>query len=278
MRILRLIALSALLATLASSAAEAGPLRISLLASTEVQSDTILLANLLPSNASRAVRDAAQKVALGAAPQNGASRQFSRESLTAAIASSGLSPADFAIPSAVTVRRDSRLISLDEIYAAIQSALAKNPMPGLSNLQIHDIALETEVRVPPGDAGLIVTQALFDQSIGRARFRLWPRSVPGVLPFFVTAKLTATSPDSPGHQVVTVASHSASLIDTSGPVLVSADRFAQLHLHSSNMDILLQVQPLQKGRLGDVIRVRLPGTGRTVQARVAGEGYLDATL
>jgi hypothetical protein len=278
MRISRLVALS-IFAVLASSIVEAGPLRIALLASTEVQGDTILLAHLLPSNASRTVRDAAGKVALGAAPQAGASRQFTRENLTAAIASSGLSPADFAIPPAVTVRRDSRLITLDEVYAALQFALAKNPMPGLSNLRIHDIALEAEVRVPPGDASLIVTQATFDQSIGRARFRLWPRSVPSVLPFFATAKLTATSPGSPSdHQFVTVASHSPGLIDTSGLVLVSASRVAQLHLHSSNMDILLQVQPLQKGRLGDVIRVRLPATGRTMQARVAGDGYLDATL
>lgn len=279
MRIFRLVVFSVLLAVLASPAVEAGTLRIALLAITEVQSDTILLAHLLPATASRSVRDAAERVALGTAPQNGASRQFTRESLNVAIAASGLSPADFAIPAIVTVRRGSRLISLEEIYAAIQSALARNPMPGLSSLQLQDLALDADVRVPPGDAGLVVTQATLDQFIGRARFRLVPRTAPSVHPFFVTAKLEASIPDPLNRRLVTVAAHSgAAAIDTSGLILVAADRPARLHLHSENMDMLVQVRPLQKGRLGEVIRVRLVGTGRTMQARVTADGLLDATL
>ncbi|HEY2545817.1 MAG TPA: flagella basal body P-ring formation protein FlgA [Candidatus Acidoferrum sp.] len=285
MRIARQIFFSLLLLVLASPRTQAGTLRIALLASTEVQSDTILLAHLLPVTAARAIRDAAGSVTLGPAPQAGATRQFTRETLTAAIASSGLSPADFVIPAAVTVRRGSRLLSREEIYAAIQSSLAKNPMPGLASLQIRDIALESDVRVPPGDAGLLVTQAIFDQFIGRARFRLWAKSAPGVLPFFVTVKLPATLPDSSSaRKILTVAAHpsnsigSSTALDTSSEVLVAADRPARLHLHSSNMDMLLQVRPLQRGHLGEVIRVRLQVTGRTLQARVTAPGLLDAAL
>jgi len=281
MRIFRLVIFATLLAVVASPAIEAGTLRIALLASTEVQSDTILLAHLLPANASRAIRDAAEKVALGTAPQNGISRQFTRESLNTTIASSGLSPADFAIPAIVTVRRGSRLISLEEIYAAIQSALARNPLPGLTSLQLQDLALDADVRVPPGNAGLVVTQATLDQFLGRARFTLLPTSAPGVHAFFVTAKLAASVPDWPhalSRQLMTVASHSVAAIDTSGQFLVAADRPARLHIHSSNMDMFLEVRPLQKGRLGDVMRVRLLGTGRTIQARVGPDGLLDATL
>lgn len=278
MRISRLLTLFFLLASLAAQAIEAGGLRIALLANTEVQSDTILLANLLPATASRRIREAAQNVALGAAPQNGATRQFTREFLAAAISSTGFSPADFVIPESVSVRRGSRLISLEEIYSAIQSALAKNPVSAIPSFQLRDLSLDADVRVPPGDAGLQVTQITFDQFIGRARFRLWPKSAPGVLPFFVTAKVSAATPASPyASKLVIVSAHSSTNLETS-PVLVAADRPARLHLHSSNMDMLLHVRALQRGHLGELIRVRLPGTGRIMLARVTGDAYLDAAL
>ena len=278
MLISRLLTLSALLASFAASAVAAGGLRIALLSNTEIQGDSIVLANLLPGTVSRRIREVAQTVALGAAPQNGATRQFTREALTVAISSSGLSPADFVIPESVTIRRGGRLLSLEEIYAAIQSSLAKNPVPGIPPFQLRDLTLNTDV-VPPGDAGLQVTQITFDQFIGRARFRLWTRSAPAVLPFFVTARVSSAVPVSPdASKLLTIAAHSSNTLDTSGLVLVQPGRPARLHLHSSNMDMLLQVLPLQRGRLGEVIRVRLGVTGRTMQALVAGDAYLDATL
>jgi hypothetical protein len=279
MRILRLIIFSATFALLSLPGIEAGGLRVALLANTEVQSDTILLANLLPANASQRIRDAAKKIALGAAPQRGTVRQFNRETLDTAIAAGGLSTADFAIPDSVTVRRGSRLISREEILVAIESALTKNPVAGITILRLNDIGFEAAVRVPPGDAGLEVTQIIFDQFIGRARFRLWAKSAPGTLPFYVTAKVAAiiSGPQASG-QLLSAVAHPQTANDISSPVLVATDRRARLHLHSSNMEMLLEVRPLQRGHLGEVIRVRLAGSGRTMQARVTAAGYLDATL
>jgi hypothetical protein len=283
MRTFRLIAFSSLLAAFASSAIDAGSLRIALLASAEVQNDTILLANLFPPNISRRLRAAAENIALGATPQEGGAREFTRASLTSAISSAGLSPADFAIPQNVIVRRGGRLITRREIGRALQFALANNPGQGISSSQLQDITLDAAVRVPAGDPGLEVTQIVFDRSIDRVRFRLWPRRAPGVLPFFVTAKIAAplSAPSTLRH-LVTVAAHSPvpAPVDRPvlGPVLVAAGRLAQLHIRSSDLDMLLEVRALQRGRLGEVIRVQLPGTGRTFQARVTGEEYLDATL
>ncbi len=279
MRIYWPVISSTLLALMLVPGIKAGGLRIALLASTEVQSDTILLANLLPGTASRGIRDAAGNVTLGAAPQTGTTRQFTRETLSAAIAAGGLSPDEFTIPAEVTVRRSGRPISREEIYAAIQSALAKNPIPGIPLLKPSDLAFEADLCVPPGDAGLEVTQITFDQFIGRARFRLWPKAAPGALPFFVTARV-ASSFSEPSHsgRVITASAHPSGTNEIFAPVLVAADRLARLHLHSSNMEMLLEVRPLQKGHLGEVIRVRLPGTSRTMQARVTANGDLDATL
>ncbi|HTQ60229.1 MAG TPA: hypothetical protein VMI32_08400 [Candidatus Solibacter sp.] len=279
MRTLRLIAFSALLATFLPSASEAGALRIALLASAEVQGDTILLASLLPANATRHIRSVAGQITLGAAPQRGTIREFTRDSLTAAISSAGLSPADFAIPGSVTVRRDSRLLSSQEVFDAIKSALAKNPIPSLTRLRLQDLSFEAAVRVAPGDAALEVTQISFDQFLHRARFRLLPTSTPGVLPLYATAKVpSAFSERSTTARFLPAAAHVPIKSLVSAPALVATGRLARLHIHTPGLDMLLEVSPLQRGHFGEVIRVRLPGTGRTFQARVTGEEYLDATL
>lgn len=279
MRIVRLIASVVLLAFLVSPGIEASGLRIALLTSTEVQSDTILLANLLPANASQRIKAAAEKIALGSTPQNGASRQFSHNMLHAAIELAGLATSDFEVPGSVTVRRGSRLLTRDEVFAAIEAAITRNPVSGIPRLQPADLSLDAEVRVPLGDAGLEILQIAFDSFIGRVRVRMRARSAPAVLPFYVTAQVPdALSRPMSGIHTVSIATHSPITNPLSTPVLVAADRPARLHIHSSNMDMILEVRPLQSGRFGEQIRVRLPGTGRTLRARVIGDGYLDASL
>jgi hypothetical protein len=280
MRILRYVIGSALLALLAAPRVHAGALRIALLANAEVRGDAILLANLLGPGTPKRIQEAAQNIVLGETPQNGTARRFSRESLAAAIGAGGLPASDFSIPDAVTVRRWGRLISRDEVFAAIQAASAKNPAADFPYLQPQDISFEAEVRVPPGDAGLEVTQIKSDPFVGRARVRLWPRSARGVLPFYVSVRVRGDASESsaPLATHFVPASSRATENSISSPVLVSPNRPARLRLHSANLDMLLDVRPLESGRLGDVVRVRLLGTGRTVRAAVASEAYLDATL
>jgi hypothetical protein len=279
MRILRIAASSALLAFLLAPGSRAGGLRIALLASTEVQSDTILLANLLPTSVSRRIRTSAEQISLGIAPQDGSARLFTRNTLTAAIAAGGLSPSDFTIPAAVTVRRGGRLITRGEVLAAIQSAQAQNLVSEFPSLQLKDLAFDASVRVPRGDPGLQVTQISFDPLLERARIRLWPRNAPGVLAFYVTAGVSSGFSQPPAvREGAAVRSRSQNPNPISAPVQVATGHLARLHLHSQDMEMLLEVRPLQPGRLGDVIRVSLPGTGRTFQARVVGKGDLDANL
>src|ERR1700674_2978411 len=108
MRHLRFQILLLFSAFLACSGARAGGLRVTLLANAEVQGDTVLLANLLPQNASRALRTAAEAISLGAAPQSGTARRFRRDAILAALQSSTRSPAALSIPEVVTVRRAGR--------------------------------------------------------------------------------------------------------------------------------------------------------------------------
>jgi flagella basal body P-ring formation protein FlgA len=52
---------------------------------------------------------------------------------------------------------------------------------------------------------------------------------------------------------------------------------ARMFLHSSDSRMTLLVHPLQRGRLGDTVRVRLDGSVKLLQGRVAGAAYLETS-
>jgi len=257
-------------------AAHAGALRIALLDGAEVHGDVILLADLLPKDVPRFLREAAEKISLGMAPQNGTSRRLSRSSVLAAVIVNGFEASAFQIPDSMTVQRASHSVTRDEAFAAIRQALAKSKGPALPDFQPEDLSFSA-VLLPDQASRLAVTEVSFDEFIGRARFRLWSTSAPAVHPFYVTAQpssrpVAASFASIPAHNAGSIA------ISTPSPVLVGPGRSARLHLHSSNSNIFLEVKPLQPGRLGEIIRVRLPGNGRTFRARVLEGGDLDAAL
>jgi hypothetical protein len=267
-------------AALASTNALAGGLRIALLADTGVQGDTILLANLLPGNAPGALRTAAEAITLGAAPHSGTVRRFSRDAILAALQSHSLSPSSFQIPEVVTVHRGGRLLTQQEAFAAIDTVLAKNQIAESPKFTLGDLAFNAAVTVPSGDPQLEVTQITFDEAIGRARFRLRSHAAPGVNAFYVTARVSpeisaAASPIA-GRVLAGMFAKTRSPVDS--PVLVDPRQYARLHMRSTNADMQLAVKPLQRGRLGETIRVRCPASGKTWQARVVGKDSLDATF
>jgi len=281
MRPLYFLSLVLLVHMLWPGSAQSGTLRIALVEHSQVRSDTIFLSDLLPQNAPEALRDAASKISLGAAPQNGTSREISQASILATLAASGFSPSSFLIPEKLTVERASHQVTREEVYAAIQQALAKNDVSGLPPFQLADLSFDAAVFVPDGRPELEVTQMAFDEFIGRARFRLWTRSAPEVHPFFATARGGLGAADvssfyaAPRKPAFPAASRESQVAQA---YLVETNRLARLHLHSPNANLLLEVKTLQRGRLGDVIRVRLPGNGKTLLATVVGSESLDASF
>ncbi len=258
----------------------AGGLRVALLADSEVGGDTILLASLLPPNAPPAFQNAAAAISLGSLPQTGSTRRFSRDTVAAAIAGGGLPLSSFVVPEFMTVRRAGRPLTREEIFAAIQTALAKRHTAGLPEFGPQDLVYDAAITVPNGDVRLDVTQISFDQAIGCALFRLRPRAVPSAPQFYVTARFA------PGASAITVPrlhksvplSDSQILEGPGATILVDPRQSARLHLHSQDADMLLAVSPLQRGHLGETIRVRLRASGKTLQARVVGNNSLDAVF
>jgi hypothetical protein len=278
MRYLRSQILLLFAVALASSAARAGGRRVTLRADAVVQGDTILLANLLPENASPALRTAAEGISLGAAPQNGTARRFRGDAILAALQSATLSPASFLIPEVVTVRRAERPVTREEALAAIQSALAKSHVAGAPEFRPEDLTLDAALEVPRANARLEVTQITFDQAIGRARFRLQPHTATGANAFFVTARVAPEASAGVSANALRLTSPSTKALSVDSPVLVDPRQFARLHLRSPSADMLLAVKPLQRGHLGETIRVRLPSSGKTLQGRVTGKNFLEAVF
>jgi hypothetical protein len=257
--------------------ASAGVLRVVLLADVQVQGDAILLANLLPPNAPRAISDAAGKITLGSAPQNGTPRQLSNDAIVAAIQDAGLRPASFVVPPTVTVHRSGRPLSQLDIWPAIQSFLEKHPVNALRNLQPSDLTFAASVAISGNNNRLAVTRLTFDAALDRYNFCLRIQNVPGAQRFEVTARIPSSRSGigRRGFQQ-TGTSGDAAVLSASAMVLVDPRQSAHLRLHSPDSEMLLAVQPLQRGHLGETIRVRLRPSGKTLQARVVGRNALDA--
>jgi flagella basal body P-ring formation protein FlgA len=58
--------------------------------------------------------------------------------------------------------------------------------------------------------------------------------------------------------------------------LVTPGRLATLNIASSNMQMLLIVNPLERGAMGQKIRVKLSGSGKILEGQVTGLGQLEA--
>ncbi len=254
--------------------ARAGTLRIALLDGAEVHGDVILLADLLPKDVPHFLRDIAGKISLGASPQIGSSRSLSRSIVLAAVVANGLHPSEFQIPEVMTVNQPSHLVTREEAFAAIRKALAHHKDAALMAFQPEDLSFSA-VQLPDQASQLAVTEVAFDEFIGRARFRLWSTSAPAIHPFYVTAQLSSRPAAIPSTSIP-ARNTGSTAISAASPVLVEPGRSARLRLHSSNSSIFLEVRPLQRGRLGEIIRVRLPANGRTFRARVLESGDLDA--
>jgi hypothetical protein len=262
---------------LGPTVARAGVLRVVLLADVQVQGDAILLANLLPPNAPCSISDAAGKIILGSAPQNGTPRQLSNDAIVAAIQDAGLRPASFVVPLTVTVHRAARPITQTDIWPPIQSFLEKHPVNALRNLQPSDLTFAASVAISGNNNRLAVTRLTFDAALHRYNFCLRIQNVPGAQRFEVSARVSS-SPSGSARRGFQEASTSGDAPDLSdgGIILVDPRQSAHLRLHSPDSEMLLAVQPMQRGHLGETIRVRLRPSGKTLQARVVGQGALDA--
>jgi len=263
-----------LLLAVACSAANAGPAHTALRSAVDMQTDTILLGNLLPERVSDELKHSVEKICLGSSPRLGSTRRVSRSTIVNALAANGLSSSPFDIPESIEVRRTGRQFTKRDVYAVIQASLSNNSSQVVPAFNADDIEFDSSIVVPESGARLKLTRVTYDHLLGEARFLLSPSGEHSTLPFYVTAKFP--SPD-PKASMGTRSSEPAEGLPP-GAVLVEPKRAATLHLHSVNSETMLRVQPLIPGHLGEVIPVRLFSNRKTLRARVVGFGLLDAAF
>jgi hypothetical protein len=277
--------------------------RIALLADARVSGDAILLGDLLPKDAPREVRVAVAEVALGNAPRIGSVRRLRGKSVADAMEQAGVVLERFVIPEVIFVERDSRILSSEEILASMHHALGRFSLSAeeaaaLRGVSDGDIFWESGLRVPLGDARLMVEDLAVDFEAGLARFRVAVGAEERGLPFEVfarvparktaTALTTVRAAQTSGRLVLAGALQAAAgkagtdksnvAQGAEGPVLVAPGKTARLRLHSENSVIWLDVKALQAGHAGETIRVSVPASGRTLRARVAGVRELEAVF
>jgi hypothetical protein len=256
--------------------------RIELLREVTVSGAAVALSDLLPASAGDSLRAQAGEISLGAAPQPGNTRVIGRGGILNEMAGKRDLFEAIEIPERVTVSRDARPIALEEVFAAIQRALAQVNAPAAKNLSPENILLESQILVKAGDAGLQVLRSDFDSGMKRVRFLLWPSRDPTVLPFYVTAVL----PEYSGSAVITDIKRSAISLNDRGAartparspkpeILVSPNASATLLLTSATLNMIVDVTPLERGTLGQKVRVRVADTGKVFRAEVDGRAHLE---
>ena len=161
-----------------------------------------------------------------------------------------------------------RPLTAVEILNVLGPALANDPTLPAAAITPRALQFDASLRVPLGDAHLHVRKVRYDAVLQRLVASLVADAAPDLLPFQVTLALPeAERPN------LSIASGG---IGTGPEPAVSPKRFATLVLHAPESTIVVTVRPLQAGRTGDTIRVRLPSSGRTFRARVVAPERLEA--
>ena len=261
-----------------------------LLAETRVTGESIFLSDLLPAETSPELREAAGKISLGAAPPPGGTVTLQGERIARILPAS--SRGELLIPPQVVVHRSSRPLTREEVVRAIQASLRHNALPGglpgAAGLDPETVHFSAAVLVSASDAKLQVRRADFDAALDQDRFLLVSASDLRVLPFLVTVDRPSAAPENRAESAAETGEGSGELaralrdahfsagLSSGAPPLVEPRKLAKLHVFSGSMQMFLEVLPLERGGLHDLVRVKLPGSGQILRGEVTAPGRLEA--
>ena len=265
-----------LLALACQPRAQAAPV-FALLAEAQVSAASVYLSDLLPAEAPAKIRQSAAGIVLAAAPPPGGSLTLSAQRVTAALPA--MARGEVVVPPQILVHRSARPLSREEVLVALRSArFPANAEFDTASLQLDDLQFSAPV-VSAADPRLEVRRANLDPALRQARFVLASSADPHSLPFLVTARLrppvrdAAAMAGSMGTPSVARSSESELV---SSALMVEPGKPARLHVFSANMQMFLDVVPLERGALHETVRVRLPGSGRVLRGLVVAPGCLEA--
>jgi hypothetical protein len=231
------------------------------------------------------MRAAAGKILLGAAPPPGSTITLEGDRIARLLPEA--TREEVRIPPQVVVHRSSRLVTREEVITAIRAALRNNGVSGGADLAPENVHFSAAAVVSATDAKLEVRRVDFDATLRQDRFLLVSAADRRALPFLVTAERQSPPYENASGSVAGTLTAPRDLAEASreahsarsssgGPPLVEPKRLAKLHVLSGSMQMFLEVVPLEKGALHDMVRVKLPGSGKILRGRVIAPGQLEA--
>lgn len=239
----------------------------------EVQQSTIALSDLLPPEASSATRKASAEVVLGWSPRPGTTRVIEAADIAHALASRADLLRRLAVPDRILVRRAGFPVGRGAVLNAIRRFFEERNSPvDLGNARIE---WDEEITTLAANAALRVTHAAWDPP--RQTLRLSMHAIDSALGPDFLVQLHSSNP-LPGLPAQSSNLVSKPLATETGHPLIGAGTRAWLTLEGKEMRLQIEVVCLQRGTLGQQIRVLSTGTHRVFQAEVTGPRTLRARL
>jgi hypothetical protein len=253
----------------------------------EVTGDTISLSDLLPRSASADLRTLGKSLGLGLAPQPGSVRSLTRQQISARLAENEDLWRRLELPAQITVQRVGWPIRGDSVLRTVSNFLHKqgwkdNFQSGAASLQWsgaiarrnENAALQvTGAKPDSGQRTLEVRMRCVDRSLCSSflAFVTLPHAFPGITGGTMTATAPSANQSRPSGRIASVQR------TTPGPGLVERGASAQLKMESGGVQISVPVVCLERGSLGEQIRVRAAGH-HVLLAEVVGTNQLRASF
>jgi hypothetical protein len=260
--------------TVLSANPDANPenLRVRLPAEVTVQSETLLLSDLLPDDAGTQFKTAAERLSLGRAPQAGSLRVFTASELRQSIAEIPLQTTEIDIPEQVVVRRMGWPLEIETIARTLAH----------SNLAHALDFSQAKIMLPPGFTTVaphpqFEVAALKPSSDHRgffARIRCRERAACGSFLAEIVFSVPAVGMESREHKLASEKVTEPSRPTVAGPMLVQPGRMALLVIDGDGFRITQPVMPLKRAGLGELVRVSDPRTHHSWLAQVSGNAML----
>jgi hypothetical protein len=282
---------------------QAARIKIPLIREVVVRGGSIYLSDLLPETSPSEIRDTARGILVGQSPQPGSIRVLSNDALVRLLGEENMLN-DVDVPEKILVRRSGRAITKEEVTEAIGTTLRRNEIFAGAAVAPEAVHFPGDVLVSTANADLRVTRVEMDRSLHIMKFWLVSGAEPTILPFMVMARPTGGSSElaemlgnpSVQHPRTNTDFHTAATarqlrdaIDQGSsevpsekppvrPVTcVEAGKIARLHLVSATgTQIFLTVTALDRGAIGQSVRVKIQTTGKILDARVVDRGQLEA--
>jgi hypothetical protein len=256
----------ALLQPVVARAAEPGavkPREIALREVVEVQEETIRLSHLLPSDAPIRLRQLAVAVELGRSPQPGSVRVLEASQIIDALHAWPELWHGFSIPDRVLIRRVGWTIQRTAVEAAILKFLGRSGAAKLLDAKWQESTITAREENPAVEV-LGMRRALREKGY-ELRLRCVARAACNSFVVHLYA-----NPDSFS------VTHAQSSTPGATPWLAQSGKKAMLRLEGDAMSIVLPVICLERGELGENIRVLDISRHRVLHAQIVGPGVLQA--